>query len=271
MSAETLWVLGILSGLIGILAFLVPSAARSLARILLHTTLVRIAGLVLMVLGALVFARASETVWPLSAKVVGVLVFIKGGVWLLQPIVVVTITEWWIAKSHWFQRFCGIVCVAVAALFIETAGPFQTPVEPAEEGQEAPGAPVQEHPSSPMPEGAPDPGQMIQDMMKQSPGIAPQPEDTGEGEEAPAAPGTSRDPGSQEQSEAPVPTPPTPVPARPQPGTAAEGTEQDAPQVQQSVAPSLAPAGAANEAQRTLEETLKAAQDNAKNEEKQEE
>jgi len=131
-----MWVFAGLLALIGLVGLVAPEALRRFVRVFLGNGAVRLLGVVLLLVGMQMFIRAPATSWPMLVKVLGVVVFIKGGVSLFIPTVNVMFTEYAVEQSPFLFRLAGLCSLGVAYLFY-LATKLPPPPEVVEEAAQA--------------------------------------------------------------------------------------------------------------------------------------
>ena len=112
-----MWALVVLFALLGAAGLVVPAGLRRIVRVFTKNRPVRVAGSLLMLVGAEMFIRAPSTAVPLLVKTLGVLAFVDGGVMLLIPTFSVILAESCASRSDRWFRVAGLVCVGVSYLF----------------------------------------------------------------------------------------------------------------------------------------------------------
>ncbi|HOJ34658.1 MAG TPA: hypothetical protein PKY35_04820 [Candidatus Hydrogenedentes bacterium] len=116
MAARFMWIFVIGYGLLGIAGVLAPTLERRLIGVFTRKMPVRLLGVVLIVLGVLVFRWAPDTGWPRLAQVLGVVNTIAGGVNLILPDAMVVFNENWIASKTLWHRLLGVLYLVAAYL-----------------------------------------------------------------------------------------------------------------------------------------------------------
>ena len=129
-----LWVLVLFHAVTGMAGLIAPERLRSLLSVLMSKARIRVLGMVLVTLGAMLFIGAENSEIPMVGKVLAVLFFIDGGVRLIMPTVSVVYTEWLTNLSDAKLRLLALMALALAIFFYmaaqvppETAAP---PVDP---------------------------------------------------------------------------------------------------------------------------------------------
>jgi uncharacterized protein YjeT (DUF2065 family) len=162
---------GIVFGLLGLIGLFFPDRTRRFISRFLEKTPVRILGVVLMALGAGVFRVATQLQLPVLSQVLGVLLFMFGGVHIFIPEFAIILNEWWVARKTLWERLVSLGYIGLAVLFFmpqegfpkfwqvrepvpeefrqspplpETADPSGNAGETTPEKSEAPDAPAQE-------------------------------------------------------------------------------------------------------------------------------
>ena len=126
-----MWVLVVVSGGLGAIGVIAPARLRGVARAFTNNRNARILGVFLLIFGAEMFIRGSGTAFPLLVKILGVILFIFGGVCLFIPTLSVILTEWCVARSDNWYRVLGLVCFGLAYLFFSA---MRLPLPKAVEG-----------------------------------------------------------------------------------------------------------------------------------------
>ncbi|HNZ20055.1 MAG TPA: hypothetical protein PLB67_10190 [Candidatus Hydrogenedentes bacterium] len=103
---------------LGVVGLVSPLTTRSLISKLLEKAPVRMFGVLLMLLGAGVFRVAGQVYLPLAAQVLGVALFMVGGVHILIPDFAIVMNEWWVARKTVWERLISIVYLILAALLL---------------------------------------------------------------------------------------------------------------------------------------------------------
>ena len=117
MKAASMWLFVAACAVLGTHAIAAPGSMRRIVRIFLRDMPVRIFGFICMVGGTLLFVFASGTHLPPFVQIMGVVLFIAGGVQIVIPAFAILINEWWGEKSDLWFRFSGIVYLGLAYLF----------------------------------------------------------------------------------------------------------------------------------------------------------
>lgn len=112
-----MWALVVVFACLGILGVLAPARLRAVARVFTQNRPNRILGIVLMIVGAEMFVRAPGTVIPWLVRTLGVTLFVGGGVGLVIPTFSVIVAEWCVARTDYWYRVLGLLCLFVAYLF----------------------------------------------------------------------------------------------------------------------------------------------------------
>lgn len=115
---------GIVFGLLGLIGLFSPDRTRGFISTFLEKAPVRILGAVLMVLGAGVFRVANQLELPMVGHVLGVALFMFGGVHIFIPEFAIILNEWWVARKTAWERLVSLVYIAVAVLFFMPQGGF---------------------------------------------------------------------------------------------------------------------------------------------------
>ncbi len=111
-------IVGFVFVLLGVVGFVSPSTTRRLVSALLAKAPVRIFGAFLMLLGAGAFRAADQLSLPLAGQVLGVALFMAGGVHILIPDFAMILNEWWVAQKSIWERLVSVVYLFLAALFL---------------------------------------------------------------------------------------------------------------------------------------------------------
>lgn len=111
-------IVGFVFVILGVVGLVSPLTTRGLISRLLEKTPVRVFGVLLMLLGAGVFRVAGQLYLPLAAQVLGVALFMAGGVHILIPDFAIVMNEWWVARKTVWERLISIVYLILAALFL---------------------------------------------------------------------------------------------------------------------------------------------------------
>jgi hypothetical protein len=112
-----MWILVVVFVGLGLVGVLVPNRLRGALRFFSKNTNIRLLGILLMLVGAEMFVRASLIRFPLLVKTLGVLLFIDGGVRLVIPTVSVIIAEWFLPRADSLYRLAGLAGFGLAYLF----------------------------------------------------------------------------------------------------------------------------------------------------------
>jgi hypothetical protein len=118
--APMMWILVVMSGGLGALGVIAPARLRGVVRAFTNNRNARILGLFLLIFGAEMFIRGSGTAFPLLVKILGVILFVFGGVCLFIPTLSVILTEWCVARSDNWYRMLGLLCFGLAYLFFSS-------------------------------------------------------------------------------------------------------------------------------------------------------
>jgi len=113
----TMLLCAVLHVIFGALGLGAPGTFRRAVQVFTRDRTVRLLGIPLMIIGAEMFLGAGAIAWPLLAKVLGVILFVDGGVKLFIPTLTVMATEWAAARSNWWHRGFGIICLALAYVY----------------------------------------------------------------------------------------------------------------------------------------------------------
>jgi hypothetical protein len=127
-----LWALAIFYFLFGLLAVFRPGTPRSVAPAFSRPVPIRVAGLMIMIVGAALFRAGGHTTLPLVMKTLGFLAFVEGGVLLLLPGVALIVLEWWSELSNAWLRVMGALSLLLSVLFLGAAGYFNYAGDPAD-------------------------------------------------------------------------------------------------------------------------------------------
>ncbi len=116
----TMWALVAVYVLLGITGLVSPERLRGLVRVFTRSGPVRVLGVILLIVGTEMFLRAPGAVEAFrvtALKVVGIALFVDGGVCLFVPTMNVIIAErcasW---ARHWYRLF-GLLSFGIAYLF----------------------------------------------------------------------------------------------------------------------------------------------------------
>ena len=112
-----MWSLVVIFALVGLIGILAPKRLRAMVGVFTRNRPNRAIGVVLIIVGAEMFIRGSVTVLPWLVKMVGVVLFVDGGVRLVLPTLSVIFAEWCVARSDYWYRVLGLVCFGLAYLF----------------------------------------------------------------------------------------------------------------------------------------------------------
>lgn len=112
-----MWAMVALLGVLGLVGVFAPGRLRAAVRVFTAKRAMRMLGVVVMIIGAEMFVRASGTALPLLVKSLGVFLFIDGGVRIIIPTVNIIIAEWCVAHSDQWHRIIGVLCFLFAFLF----------------------------------------------------------------------------------------------------------------------------------------------------------
>jgi hypothetical protein len=136
-------IVGIIFAVLGLIGVFSPSTSRTFIGNFLAKAPVRGLGLFLMLLGAGVFRVASHLYFPLLGKMVGVVLFMVGGIHIFIPEFAIVLNEWWVARKLTWERLVSVAYVAFAVLcFMPQEGiswPSRPPQPEVQEEQAAPG------------------------------------------------------------------------------------------------------------------------------------
>ena len=139
-------------GLIGLFS---PGTTRGIVSAFVEKAPVRILGLFLMALGAGIFRVADQLYVPIVGKVIGVTLFMIGGVHMFVPVFAIILNEWWVARKMAWERLVSLVYIGIAVLFFMPQGatlmPPPSPQAPSEiqAPTEAPPSQNEAHNSTP--------------------------------------------------------------------------------------------------------------------------
>lgn len=111
-------IVGFVFLILGVVGIVSPESTRHFVSNLVEKAPVRGFGIVLMLLGAGVFRVANQLYFPLAGKVLGVALFMAGGVHILVPDFAIVMNEWWVARKIAWERVVGLAYIAMAALFL---------------------------------------------------------------------------------------------------------------------------------------------------------
>lgn len=106
---------GVFLGL-GVVGLLFPAATRAFISRFLEKAPVRILGIVLMALGAAIFRVAGGLYLPVAGHVVGVVLFMAGGIHILIPDFAIVLNEWWVMRKTIWERLISLIYLLVAVL-----------------------------------------------------------------------------------------------------------------------------------------------------------
>lgn len=115
---------GIVFGLLGLIGLFSPDRTRAFITTFLEKTPVRILGAVLIILGAGIFRVAMQLHVPIAGQLVGVALFMLGGVHIVIPEFAIIVNEWWGARKTVWERLISLVYIALAVLFFMPQGGF---------------------------------------------------------------------------------------------------------------------------------------------------
>ncbi len=111
-------IVGFVFLILGVVGIVSPNSTRRFVDYLVEKAPVRVFGIVLMLLGAGVFRVANQLYFPLAGKVLGVALFMAGGVHILVPDFAIVMNEWWVARKIAWERVVSLAYIAMAALFL---------------------------------------------------------------------------------------------------------------------------------------------------------
>jgi uncharacterized protein YjeT (DUF2065 family) len=111
-------IVGFIFVLLGVVGLVSPGTTRRLVSALLAKAPVRVFGAFLMLLGAGAFRAADQLSLPLAGQVLGVALFMAGGVHILIPDFAIILNEWWVAQKTIWERLVSVVYLFLAALFL---------------------------------------------------------------------------------------------------------------------------------------------------------
>ncbi len=111
------WACVSIHALFGLAGVVSPSSLKSTALIFTRDRAVRVAGVFLLAVGAIMFASAGGTRTPHLAKVIGVVLFIDGGVRIAIPTVHVMLAEWVGSRETPSLRLMALGSFGMAYLF----------------------------------------------------------------------------------------------------------------------------------------------------------
>lgn len=116
-----MWLCMAALALVGVAGLAVPGVARTMLGVFTKNRPVRLMAILFLLVGAEMFIQAPVTATPLLVKTLGVIVFIDGGVGLLIPTFTVILVEWCMARSDWWLRIVGLLCMWLAFVFFLAA------------------------------------------------------------------------------------------------------------------------------------------------------
>lgn len=103
--------------LFGAAGLLSPHSVISTARVFTRDRAVRVAGVLLLAVGAVMFASAGAARHPLLPKAMGVVLFVDGGVRMILPTVHVMLAEWTASREAPALRLMALTSFGMAYLF----------------------------------------------------------------------------------------------------------------------------------------------------------
>lgn len=121
------YVVGGAIALFGIVGILSPATTRNVTARFVSKAPVRLFGLVLLIIGALIYRWARLTTQADLAHALGFVMFVAGGVQLVLPTFVVVLNEWWVERRLVWERLLCVVYFAVGAFFVYSAIAPPTP------------------------------------------------------------------------------------------------------------------------------------------------
>ena len=117
LHGPVMWLCMAISALVGLLGLVSPAMLRSAGKLFTGPRTVRIAGIVLLLVGAEMFLRSNAISLALLVKTLSVVLFMSGGVFVVMPTAAVVLAERSLEAKDLTIRVFAVIAIVLTWLF----------------------------------------------------------------------------------------------------------------------------------------------------------